>query len=359
MARTTVGAARKSVGVGLRTVGVLIWSSPIKSKDEAAPRAPSRAAGTLPIVVIEPRQGRGSEHVTMEERMLGLNQTGPMPQLFRLGDLLDEWDAEAEAAYLARRANRQRGPRTGLSGLDQALGGAIPRGPNVIHGGPGAGKSALGLQVAATCGAPSLIVSCEMAPLALLRRLIARETGTHLGRLASGELEPREARALARRALENLAHLAIVDATQAFADPEWLLQAAEAVRGDDEHLFIVVDSVNSWSDGAPGDVPEYERVSVAVDALRTLAATLSCPILAVAERNRASMERGGLSAGAGSRKLEYAAETVWDLQRNLDVAPNAAGEVPVTLKLAKNRNGAAGRKVDLRFHGGLQRFREA
>ena len=88
-------------------------------------------------------------------------------------------------------------------------------------------------------------------------------------------------------------------------------------------------------------------------------AELTCPILAVAERNRASMQSGGISAGAGSRKLEYTPESVWDLQRDPDAAPDAQGEVPVTLRLVKNRNGAAGRKIPLRFHGGLQRFREA
>jgi len=80
-----------------------------------------------------------------------------------------------------------------------------------------------------------------------------------------------------------------------------------------------------------------------------------------ARRGRAeSGEHGsrGLSAGAGSRKLEYAAESVWDLQREQDAQPDASGEVPVSLKLVKNRSGVVGRTISLRFHGALQRFRE-
>ena len=70
------------------------------------------------------------------------------------------------------------------------------------------------------------------------------------------------------------------------------------------------------------------------------------------------MTSGGLSAGAGTRKIEYGAETVIDLSAEKDVQPDAAGEIPVVLTLAKNRNGAPGRKLYLRFHGPLQRFRE-
>ncbi len=39
--------------------------------------------------------------------------------------------------------------------------------------------------------------------------------------------------------------------------------------------------------------------------------------------------------------------------------PDGAGEVDVTLKLVKNRNGAAGKAVPLKFNGALQSFREA
>jgi replicative DNA helicase len=310
-------------------------------------------------VVIEPMHGCGSKDYTMEDLVLDLDLAELTPRLVRPGDLLGEWDADVEAAYAARRANRPRGPVTGLPKLDDALGGALAPGLHEPHGGPGAGKSALLWQIAATCGFPCLFVTCEMGPLELLRRLTARVTGTHLRTLKAGDLDPSKAKELARRAVREVTDLVIVDATRAFAAPEWLRRAAEVARGDSEHLLLALDSIHTWADGAPVDVPEYERVSAAVDALRTLAAELSCPILAVTERNRASMQSGGLSAGAGSRKLEYAAESVWDLQRDPEALPDAAGEVPVTLRLAKNRNGAAGHKIALRFHGGLQRFREA
>jgi hypothetical protein len=41
-----------------------------------------------------------------------------------------------------------------------------------------------------------------------------------------------------------------------------------------------------------------------------------------------------------------------------DAPPVAPDEMPVVLHVAKNRNGAAGRRVPLVFHGALQRFTE-
>ena len=281
------------------------------------------------------------------------------PRLVKLAGLLEDWQADAEAAHQAKTTGKPRGPITALAGLDRELGGCLHPGVNIVHGTPGVGKTAFALQVAASCGCPALLVTCEMAPLELFRRVTARVTGTFLGRLKSGEMPPRESLLLARRAAEQTPLLAFADATRAFAPPEWLRDAALAVRGDAPHLLIVVDSVHSWAEGAPGEASEYDALNAALAALRHLASELECPVLAIAERNRASMERGGLSAGAGTRKIEYGAEAVIDLARPEDAAPDASGEVVVTARLVKNRHGAVGRKVKLRWHGALQRFEEA
>src|SRR5918997_1542382 len=115
-----------------------------------------------------------------------------IPRLLRLGDLLSDLAADASAAHDAYTSGTPRGPVTGLRTLDRELGGALAAGTHVLHPEPGAGKTALALQVAATCGFPALFVSCEMSALELLRRHTARVTSTYLGRLKSGELGPLE-----------------------------------------------------------------------------------------------------------------------------------------------------------------------
>jgi hypothetical protein len=90
-----------------------------------------------------------------------------------------------------------------------------------------------------------------------------------------------------------------------------------------------------------------------------MAARLQAPVLLLAERNRASMNNGGVNSGAGNRRIEYRSESVWDLNRKDGHKENAAGGVEVELTLDKNRNGSPGRKIDLVFTGSLQRYQEA
>ncbi len=282
--------------------------------------------------------------------------TPPRPRLARLGDLLGELEADAIAAHAARVEGRPRGPVTGLRPLDQELGGALPVGVTAVHGGPGVGKTAFGLQAAASCGGPALFVTCEMAPLELLRRHTARVTGTYLGRLKSGELAPADVLTLARQAAGAAPLLMLADATQAPADADWLRDAARAARGGAEHLLLVLDSLHSWADALGGDAPEYERLNAALAILRQLAGALNCAMLVTVERNRASMRAGGLNAGAGTRKIEYGAEVVLDLTADDKAPPVAPGTVALVATLDKNRHGSPGRKLPLRFTGALQRF---
>jgi len=274
-----------------------------------------------------------------------------------LHDLLPEWEKAATTSFRARKEGRPLGPQTGLRKLDREMGGALPAGLNIIHGQPGAGKTAFALQVAATCGCPALFVTCEMRLLELSYRLAARVTETPLGHFKSGELPPEEAMLLAIQSSKAHHFLKFGDTTQEHRSAEQLLEGAKVIRGDAEHLLIVVDSIHSYADSITQDLSEYDRLNRTLASLRGMASDLGCAVLAVAERNRSSMESGGLSAGAGSRKIEYGPETVMDLSRGKGPV-GAAGEAAVTLTLDKNRHGSPGVKVNLLFHGAFQRFRE-
>ena len=296
--------------------------------------------------------------VTLEKMQTKTGDGADTPRVIRLGDLLAEWEEDANAAHEAYKSGKVRGPVTNLPTLDRELGGALSPGLHVVHGNPGSGNSAFVLQVASSCGCPALYVTCEMAPLELFRRLTARITNTYLGRLKTGELLPEQSLALARRAVEAAPHLAFGDATRVFASPDWIASIARAIKGEQRFVLVVVDSVHSWAQAANGDMTEYDALNAALGSLRNIAATLGCPILAVAERNRASMKTGGMSASAGTRKFEYQGESVFDLQREDSDREDANGEFTIGLVIAKNRNGAAGRKIGLCFHGALQRLRE-
>jgi replicative DNA helicase len=280
-------------------------------------------------------------------------------RLLTLSALLGDWEADAAAVYEAMRTGQPRGPVTGLPNLDKALNGTLEPGLHVVHGEPGTGKTAFVLQVAAECQFPCLYVTCDMSPLELLRRIAARVTSTPLGKFKSGELSPQDSMTRANQAVRQIGNLSILDAAEAYAEPKEIRKVAERIQGNARRVLIVVDSVHDWVDSWPTGLDERETLNAALASLKRIAHKLDSPVLAVAERNRASMSSGGLSASAGTRKFEYGAQTVFDLKADDDEQENANGERPVKVSIAKNRNGIKGRKIELLFHGAFQRFREA
>ncbi len=286
----------------------------------------------------------------------------PTPRLTRLADLLEDGLADATARHDAYANGTPLGPKVGLSDrLGRELCGALPVGLTVLHGPPGLAKTALANQLAAEAGCPALIVTCEMAPLELLRRHAARVTRTYLSKFRTGQLAPSEWLNLVRRTAQAVPQLAILDGTKAPVPYEHLQDAAEAIKGDAAHLLIVVDSLHSWvrGSGSLQSVNEYEATSAALHALQQLAAELQAAVVVVAEQNRAAQGSDRQEAAAGTRVFEYAAEVVLALSRDRDAVADVNGDIPIIATLAKNRLGATGTRVQLAFNGGFMAFREA
>jgi replicative DNA helicase len=281
------------------------------------------------------------------------------PRLCRFADILGEVEALARDAFEARVNGTAPGPITGLKRVDAELGGALPPGPSILLGNTGTGKTAFSLQVAASCQCPALYVSCEMSPAELLRRHMARVCSEYLNRFKSGEMPPDEVMKKAHKAAEAAPLLSLVDATRAYASPVYLRDVAEIARGDSRHLLIIIDSLHAWVESSPNNAPEYDSINAGLAALRTLSYQLACPMLIICELNRASMKAPDVNSGAGTRRIEYGAETVIILNRKEDAHQDGAGEVEVNLKFAKNRHGAAGKTTKLLFNGALQRFKES
>jgi replicative DNA helicase len=198
-----------------------------------------------------------------------------------------------------------------------------------------------------------------MGATEVFRRTIARTTATYKGKLARGRISGSNMAQLAHRTAEASPGLAILDASLAPLSYGWLRDMCIATRGADPNLLVVIDSLHAWAaKSAPTDETEYQTLNRAMVDLQQLSGELQCPIVFVAERSKFAMQSGGISASAGSRKLEYGSDTMLELARDED-EPENAGEWPVTLRFTKNRNGRGGVTVPMRFHGGFMRFREA
>ncbi len=295
-----------------------------------------------------------------------MNDTKNLPTTIDLADLILEFVADTDAAAAAKASGMPRGAITGLTKLDQHFGGYLAPGVHVLQSAPGAGKTAFALQMASDCVYPALFVSAEMGVLELFRRLVARQTQTFLGRLKSGEIHGQQARHLAQTAVQNLTHLRIMDATRAYASQEIIINVAKNLREkfQTEHVLIILDSLHVWARSACRmekelvEADEYSLINNALNSVASIASKLSCPVVAIAHRNRqGNKSDGGLHAAKGSGSIEYEAESVLDLNKETE-ADNASGETEIRAKLQKNRNGAAGVFVKLGFNGALQSFRE-
>jgi replicative DNA helicase len=290
--------------------------------------------------------------------MMGAAPRPPLanPRLLALCDLVDAVGNDYRDAYSARREGRSRGPVTAIPDLDAELGGHLCVGVHGVHGAPGVGKTAFAFQIGAECGVPCLFVSCEMGAEDLLLRLTARVNEVPLSRLREAALSPEEVLPMFDRTAQSHPELVIADATIGSAPPDWLRSALGVTRRGAAHGLVIIDSVNSWAEAVAPDVSEYDALNAGMIALRELGQDHRVAVLCTIERNRASMVSGGLHAGAGSRRLEYACDTVLEMSRDPDARLDAAREVTVTLKISKNRHGAPGRSFPLCFNGALQRF---
>ena len=287
------------------------------------------------------------------------------PKLIRFPDLDEHLLNDSSLRYSAKQGNLPLGIRTNIPSIDKELNGCFQPGIHILHGSPGSGKTALALQIGIDCGFPCIYLSCEMIPLELYRRSIARLTNTSLKHFKTGYLKPEEIMERADKAKEHLKNIHILDATKNYIparseDEHSLLEIVRDIKADSEHCLLIFDSLHSWIDASPSIETEYERINKAMADIRVLTDELNIPVLCITERKRSSNNKNTQDAGAGSRKIEYGAESVMglDTQEESSSFELSDSEKKVTFKLTKNRNGSVGKEIDFIFHGDLQSFRE-
>jgi hypothetical protein len=310
---------------------------------------------------------------TQKPRMLWLGEPDSCDVLVK--DLLAQCERRAQLS----KQGKPVAPQLPTGKLNEILSGGLAIGLTVLHGAPGAGKSAFAWQTACECGCPALVVSAELPATELLLRLTARVTETPRQKLL---YMPREQLApLLQRAIHSCPHVGIVDLTRyvppqngdgdgrgtrtlwdVLADFVTALVEYNASKVQAPYPLLVVDSVHTFARlaGAP-DVREYDRLSDALTSLDTIARHFGVAVLGVAERNREAMQGGGITAAAGHRLFEYVSEAMLSLDVERDNNQNpirrADDAVKLTMRVLKNRNGELA-EVALWFNGKLMRFTE-
>ena len=279
-----------------------------------------------------------------------MNETAERAKIYTLSDLADTLAAEHAAADKALAEGRNLGPSIKFPRLANEMLGYWPPGVTGLHATPGAGKSAFGIECVLSADCPAIYLTSEMSATTVLRRMIACETGEFMGNLARGKISASGISAKAAALATKHPQVGIIAANTAPCPADLLRSVCERMRTHDRHMLLAVDSLHAWASAIAPEAEEYQAISAGMEALRRLAADLNVSVLAIIERNRASMKDGGLSAGASSRKIEYSAEAILELQY--------VAEGRVNLRFAKNRNGRAGVTIGYTFDGATQRFNE-
>ncbi len=270
-----------------------------------------------------------------------------------IGELVED-----AAQRLDARANAEDDGTipTHLGDLDGLICGLRPSELTIVAARPSIGKTSLAVHLAvetAKGGVCTLFVSLEQSRQELADRIWCRESGVDSHRVREARfLNEEEIRALNRSKKEfREVPLRIDDA----ADQSVLRMAAAArrMRTRNGLGLVVVDYLQLV---APEDrrIPRHEQVAALSRRFKLLAKELNCPVVVLAQLNRASEERTDgkprLSDLRESGSIEADADAVWLLSR-IQGQPEA-----INLDVAKNRNGRTG-DVALTFDRARMRWR--
>lgn len=263
---------------------------------------------------------------------------------------------EAAAIFQQAQAMAQGkvhpGVPSGITGLDEILGGGWQTGLIVVTGYPGVGKTAFVTMIARTAGAIREVrFHClEMSAAEMALRFLAQETGLSSQAIAPGHLEPHEWEKLAA-AVETCGALRItIDDSAPMTMPQ--LKAISLAERPD---LLIVDSAGLIE--APGE-REYDQHRYVSNRLKNLSRMLGVPVIVTHQLNRRGHEEATLMPHhlRGSGTWEQDADVILILEPGEDGAPK--GCIPIRLKVAKQRNGPKG-MLNLVFHPRSTRFEQA
>jgi replicative DNA helicase len=285
-----------------------------------------------------------------------------------LDPYLDPPDAETNVPYAGH-------VRTGLSQVDQLLGGLNPSDLIIVAARTGVGKTSLMLNFARNAavgqGAKVAIFSLEMAGEQLAQRLLAAESRVDSARLRLGlHSEVEESRIMHAHGILSAADI-YIDDSAALQVPELRAKVMRLKR--DHGLDLIVVDYLQLVHGSRTD-NRVQEISSITRALKELARELNVPIVAGSQLSRAPEQRqphipmlsdlresGSIEQDADVvifiyREDMYVSRADWEAMhpdRQADPYPHGKA----TVIIAKHRNGPTG-AIEVRFRDTISKFED-
>jgi replicative DNA helicase len=222
----------------------------------------------------------------------------------------------------------------------------------VIAGRPGAGKTALALQMvchsATVQKKPSAFFSMEMRRDEVLDRLVAQTGATTVSSIRGGYLSDEEVKKSNEAANGlYLAPLSIYDGAQSLPLIRSRIRREKAVHGLE---LVCIDYLGLIDLGSGGKIPRWERIGEVSRTLKLLALELGIVIVEVVQMNR---EADGVEPTLGvlrdSGAIEQDADRVIMLHAT-ETPQEGKDNRQVAAYVAKNRHGPCGKAL-LNFNG--------
>lgn len=225
-----------------------------------------------------------------------------------------------EASYAAFQGDAGGAVKSGVSRLDNLLGGFYPGEMTLLGGRPSMGKTAVALSIAlnaARTGKHIAIASLEMTPAALATRAISEATtyenewgAVSYSEIRRGNLNARAGEAV-KEAAKDVAQLPITFLPSEYQDVGALLGGVRQINRTNPVDMVVIDYAQLLR--AKG-ANRYEEITEISRAIKSMARTMEVPILALSQLSRALEQRSDkrpmLSDLRESGQLEQDADAV-------------------------------------------------
>lgn len=266
-------------------------------------------------------------------------------------------DLEDRQAYYQEHKRRKLPDNvinTGISEIDNTLGGLYPTRLYILGARPGIGKTALALNVslhAAASGHGAAFFSLEMSEQELINRYVSSYSEKKLLDIQTGCLSLSNL-SIVKERFESLQELPIYIDQKSTTLPEIRREVRRYKRESNIHLVVIDYLQLITAQGNDRKSNRYLEVSEISRGLKLLAKEFNVTVLCLSQLSRESEKRQGktpqLSDLRDSGSIEQDADVVMLLNRS-------GGKSK--LDIAKNRHGHSG-VIDLYFEGSTVKFKD-
>jgi replicative DNA helicase len=262
---------------------------------------------------------------------------------------------QARAARALIEAGEQTvGFPTGIPALDIELGGLQP-GMHALAAEPGAGKTALSLQIArhgASRGLPTVIVTFDETRRQLALKIAASLAGMTASKVAQGRVDPEPLARAAEQHHDVLRLIEIIDGDAELRPEDVVDVLGEALARHKARIgLLIVDYLQAWASCFQSSKYEFRQtIGDLVARLRKAVIVHNCPLLVISAQNRDKRGEASLSSFAESSDIEYRADGAYVLTHDKDAMVSAPMR-GVVLNVEKTRFGAVGTRVPLILNG--------